>query len=120
LKKWLKAQPHQPTTLVELQALCDNFTHIYNNERPHRSLNRRTPATVYDLLPKARPASQPDTHYRIRHDRVDTYGKVSLRRAGQMHHIGIGRTHAHTPIVIIIDDLNIRVINHQTGGLFVV
>ena len=117
LKQWLKAQPNQPTTLPELQALLDCFVAIYNHHRPHRSIGRRTPATVYDLLPKTGPTSQPDTHYRVRYDRVDTYGKVSLRRAGKMHHIGIGRTHAHTPIVMIIEDLNIGVINHQTAEL---
>jgi hypothetical protein len=25
LKKWLRAQPHQPQTVAELQALCDTF-----------------------------------------------------------------------------------------------
>ena len=34
-----------------------------------------------------------------------------------MHHIGIGRTHAGTPVILIIDDLNIRVINTNTGEL---
>lgn len=34
-----------------------------------------------------------------------------------MHHIGIGRAHKHTPVVLIIDDLDIRVINNTTGEL---
>ncbi len=37
------------------------------------------------------------THHRIRRDRIDKTGAVSLRRAGQMHHISIGRAHAGTP-----------------------
>ena len=40
LKKWLRAQPAQPGTLSELQALLDAFTSTYNTKRPHRS--RRT------------------------------------------------------------------------------
>jgi transposase InsO family protein len=35
LKKWLRAQPQQPTTIAELQALCDHFIAYYNTQRPH-------------------------------------------------------------------------------------
>jgi transposase InsO family protein len=46
LKKWLVLQPQQPQTVAELQALCDSFVAYYNTQRPHRSLNRRTPSTL--------------------------------------------------------------------------
>jgi transposase InsO family protein len=117
LKNWLRAQPHQPTTITQLQALCDTFVAYYNTKRPHRSLNRRTPQTAYHALPKAVPASQPETPIRVRHDTVDPFGKVTLRRAGRLHHIGIGRRHSGTPITLIIEDLDIRIINTQTGEL---
>lgn len=49
LKKWLRAQPHQPATLTELQTLLDTFTEEYNNHRPHRSLPKKaTPAALYE------------------------------------------------------------------------
>src|SRR5512132_2800291 len=38
LKKWLAAQPDQPTTIADLQGLLDAFTEVYNQQRPHRSL----------------------------------------------------------------------------------
>jgi len=57
------------------------------------------------------------THHRIRHDRIDTTGAVSLRRAGRMHHIGLGRAHAGTPVILLIADLDIHVINAHTGEL---
>lgn len=50
-------------------------------------------------LPDKRPRSpeQGDTHERVRRDIVDQTGCVTLRHAGRLHHIGIGRTHArHT------------------------
>jgi hypothetical protein len=28
---------------------------------------------------------------------VDNHGKLTLRHAGRLHHIGVGRTHARTP-----------------------
>ncbi|MFC3767035.1 integrase core domain-containing protein, partial [Tenggerimyces flavus] len=38
MKKWLHAQPAQPTTITELQTLLDAFVAEYNQRRPHRSL----------------------------------------------------------------------------------
>ncbi len=117
LKQWLKAQPNQPTTINELQEHLNRFVNIYNHHRPHRSINRRTPAVAYHSLPKTGPNTTPNPHYRIRHDHIDTTGTISLRRAGRMHHIGIGRPLAGTPVTLIIDNLNIRVINTNTGEL---
>ena len=97
LKKWLRAQPDQPTTVEELQVLLDRFVIEYNQQRPHRSLpHRATPATVYTSRPKATPEKgtrEDDTHHRVRHDRVDKAGKITLRHGGQLYSIGIGRTH---------------------------
>ena len=56
MKKWLRGQPDQPTTIDDLQALLDAFVEEYNDHRPHRSLEHRaTPATVYTTRPKATP-----------------------------------------------------------------
>ena len=57
------------------------------------------------------------THDRIRHDRIDDTGVVTLRHAGRLHHIGIGRTHARTHVLILIHDLHIRVVDAATGEL---
>ncbi len=117
LKKWLTAQP-AATNLQELQDHLDAFVDEYNHRRPHRSLNRTTPATKYRMLPKATPTeSDIDSHHRIRHDIVGDTGTVTLRHAGTLHHIGIGRTHARTHILMLIDNLDIRIINPTTGEL---
>lgn len=34
-----------------------------------------------------------------------------------MHHISIGRAHAGTPVVLLVNDLDIRVVNTTTGEL---
>ena len=120
LKNWLRAQPDQPATLADLQTLLDQFVDDYNHRRPHRSLpHRATPATRYAALPKALPGASrdPDTHCRIRHDRIDDSGVVTLRHAGRLHHIGLGRTHARTHVILLVHDLNIRVVNAATGEL---
>jgi transposase InsO family protein len=118
MKNWLRAQP--PTTSVaELQTLLDTFVDIYNHHRPHRSLpHRATPAVAYATRPKAHPGEHhPDTEFRVRHDRVDKAGKVTLRHHGQLHHIGIGRPHAGTRILMLIHDLDIRIIHAATGEI---
>ncbi|WP_260430729.1 integrase core domain-containing protein [Nocardioides sp. LS1] len=120
MKKWLRAQPVQPSTIAELQALLDRFVAEYNHRRPHRSLpHRATPATLYDSTPKALPGPSraPDTHDRIRHDRVDKSGTVTLRVAGQMRHIGVGRTHKGTHVILLVQDLDVRVVHAITGEL---
>ena len=119
LKKWLAAQPRQPQTLAELQALCDQFAAYYNSCRPHRSLGRRTPSAAYHARPKATPATSPGTEpqARVRRDIIDTDGKLSLRHNGRLHHIGIGRTHARTPVLMLINGCDIRIIHATTGEL---
>ncbi len=58
LKRWLTQQP-SATGVAELQAQLDIFRHIYNHHRPHRSLTRQFPATVWELAPKSGPANRP-------------------------------------------------------------
>ena len=120
MKKWLRAQPHQPSTLTELQALLAAFVDEYNHRRPHRSLpHRSTPATAYTTRPKATPSHNRsnDTHDRIRHDVVSTTGNVTLRIAGQLRHIGVGRTHARTRVILLVQDLHVRIVHAATGEL---
>ncbi len=120
MKNWLTAQPDQPATVDQLQTLLDVYAAIYNHQRPHRSLpHRATPATLYESMPKAVPGevTDPITHDRIRHDTVDKAGSVTLRYRSRLHHIGIGRTHEGTCVILIVQDLDIRVVNAATGEL---
>jgi transposase InsO family protein len=119
LKRWLAAQPHQPHDLNGLQVLLDTFVHHYNQRRPHRSLpHQATPATAYHTRPKATPTGRDtDTHHRVRHDRIDDSGTVTVRHNGRLHHIGLGRTHARTPVILLIADRDIRIINATTSEL---
>ncbi len=105
MKKRLTAYPAD--SLEQLQQILDEFRTHYNQQRPHRALNRRTPASAYQLIPKASPTppDSPDL-WRVRYDTIDASGKVSLRFANKMMHLGYGRTHARTPVIILIHGLN--------------
>jgi len=119
LKKWLAAQAPQPADLAQLQALLDTFTSYYNTRRPHKSLpGRVTPATAYAARPKAVPGDRSaDTHDRVRTDKIGATGTVTLRHGGKLYHLGIGRAHAGTEILLLAQDLHIRVIAAATGEL---
>jgi len=115
-KRWLAKQP-PAATLLELQAQLDQLRQIYNEQRPHRELDRRTPATAYTTLPKAIPSGGPRGHYRLRYDRLDQLGKMSFRRAGRMHHLGVGYAHRGTRVLAIADDTTVTVTRLETGEI---
>ena len=121
MKRWLAAQQPQPGTVSELQALLDVFAVEYNTTRPHRSLpHRATPVTIYNARPKAMPTagrSSHTTHDRVRTDKIDKSGTVTLRVAGRLRHIGVGRTHAGTHVILLVHDLDVRIVNAATGEL---
>jgi transposase InsO family protein len=57
LKRFLTRQP-PAATLQDLQDQLDRFSHLYNHQRPHRSLGRAIPAQIHDQTPKAGPADR--------------------------------------------------------------
>jgi transposase InsO family protein len=118
LQKWLRAR-EPSATLTQLQNQLDQFTDVYNTRRPHRSLpHRATPGTAYAARPKAVPGDRAaDTHDRVRADIIGTTGTVTLRHAGKLHHIGVGRTHTGTHVLLLVRDLDIRIIDAATGEL---
>lgn len=112
LKKWLSRQP-RAASLPQLKAQLDAFRNYYNTIRPHRALGRHTPQQAYSARPKTVPTGTPlgEGHFRIRHDTIDPSGVFTLRHNSRLHHIGIGRRHAGTDIVVLVHDRHIRVLN---------
>jgi transposase InsO family protein len=115
LKRWLGQQP-APRTLAELQAQLDAFRFAYDEERPHRALGRVTPAEAYRTRPKAHPAGRGAAgHFRLRSDLVDRGGRMTLRRAGRLHHLGVGAAHARRRVLAIADEHEVTVVALDTG-----
>ena len=111
LKRYLAKQA-PARTLTELQGQLDAFAHYYNAIRPHRALGGRTPLQAYSSRIKARPAGAPkSTYFRVREDRVDETGKVSLRYDSKLYKIGLGRSHKGRVVKLLIADQEIRVID---------
>jgi transposase InsO family protein len=116
LQRWLAVRP-TARTLTELQGQLDEFREHYNERRPHRALQRRTPGQAYRATPKAVPASNGHApgHYRLRYDRLDSKGKMTIRRAGRMHHLHAGVEHARKRVLAFADDHQVTVAELTTG-----
>ena len=83
-----------------------------------RTARSCTGPPAYHARSNARPCDRSaDAHDRVRTDRVDPDGKLTLRVNGRLHHIGIGRDHARSPVLMLVGDLNVRVIHAATGEL---
>jgi transposase InsO family protein len=116
LQRWLRARP-TATNIAQLQRQLDEFREHYNERRPHRALARGTPGQAYRATPKAAPATVGRTpgHYRLRYDRLDGKGRMTFRRAGKMHHLGLGVAHARKRVLAFADDTHVTVTDLPTG-----
>ena len=119
LKKWL-ARQDPAATLTGLRAQLDAFTAYYNTQRPHRAIGRQTPQAAWTARPKAIPARRGirvSEHFRVRRDRVDADGKLTLRHNSRLHHIGIGRRWSGTKVLILARERELRIITQDDGKL---
>ena len=110
LKRFLRKQS-PARSIAELQFQLDAFRDYYNNRRPHRALNRQTPLTVFNSLIKAKPSQQPaPIDHRVRHDKIDSTGKVTLRYLGKLHHIPVGTAHKNREVRLLVAGPDVRII----------
>ncbi|MDQ3209724.1 MAG: IS481 family transposase, partial [Actinomycetota bacterium] len=115
LKRYL-ARRDPAGTLAELQGQLDTFRTYYNEVRPHRAIGRRTPAEAFAARPKATPSLptlKVPAHHRVRRDKVDITGVITLRHNSRLHHIGLGRRLSGTRVIVLIDGLRIRVLTED-------
>jgi transposase InsO family protein len=115
LKKFLRKQP-RAATITELQGQVDRFVTYYNEVRPHRAKNRKTPRSAFDSRDKARPVKREGGYtreLRVRHDVVDAHGVVTIRYKSKLHHIGLGRALKGTRIVLLVSGRQVRIIDRD-------
>jgi transposase InsO family protein len=103
----------------QLQRQLDRFVAYYNEIRPHRSLGRQTPAAVFAARDKSFPKGPTidAAGYRVRRDKVDTGGTVTLRYRGRLHHIGVGRPYAGWRVIILVAGLDVRILGMDGSPL---
>src|SRR4029079_10128949 len=117
LKKRLRALP-RAQSIAALQHQLDDFLAYYNRMRTHRAIGRQTPLHAFNARPKAFPTGyRIAPHYRVRHDRIAADGVITIRYPSRLHHIVLCQHLSVTHHIVLIDDLDIRVLNHNTGTL---
>ncbi len=110
LKRFLSRQ-EAPTSLPVLQLQLDSFRAYYNQRRPHRALDGRTPLVAFHARLKAHPVgTTPEAHFRVRHDRIDKTGRITLRYLSRLRHIGIGRAHAGERVHLLVANRLVRIL----------
>jgi transposase InsO family protein len=111
LKKYLAKQP-PATTKKQLQAQLDRFVRYYNEVRPHRALDRKRPLEVFNARERAVPTGPKidTTGYRVRRDKVDGTGSVTLRYHSRIHHIGVGRSYAGWRVILLVAGTDVRIL----------
>ena len=115
MKAFLARQP-PVGSIAELQAQVDRFVAYYNEVRPHRARERRPPRVAFEARDRARPSGpmiRVGAGVRVRKDRIDNNGKVTLRHRTRLHHIGVGHAHKGKRVIMLVDDLDVRVVSHD-------
>ena len=110
MKKFLAMQ--DINSPKQLQRQLDRFGAYYNEERPHRGIGRQTPASVYAAREKAVPSESfvKVGNRRLRIDRVDSRGRVTLRVRGKLHHIGIGNAYTGWRVAMLVHGLDVEIV----------
>ena len=113
LKRFLDRQPPAPS-LGELQRQLDSFRAYYNNIRPHRALGRFTPMAAFNAGIKAKPPELPAlVDHRVRRDKINSYGKVTLRYEGRLRHIPVGAKHRNRRVRLLVAGRDVRVVSED-------
>ena len=89
-----------------------SFVERVVNELLIGSIGRRTPLSVFAAREKAQPtppAMRLDGR-RLRFDKIDGGGSVTIRHRGKLHHIGVGRPYAGWRVVMLVDGRNIEIV----------
>jgi transposase InsO family protein len=117
MKKFLAMQ--DITSPKQLQRQLDRFVDYYNEVRPHRGIGRQTPAAVYGAREKAGPSPSfvKVGDRRLRFDRVDRAGRITLRHRGRLHHIGIGNAYTGWRVAMLIDGLDVEIVGFDGSPL---
>jgi hypothetical protein len=111
VKKFL-ANQDPAETKKQLQAQLDRFARYCNTVRPqpgggtadaHGGVRREEKA--YPSGPRIDVSG-----YRVRRDRVDKGGGVTLRYHGRLHHIGIGRAYKGWRVILLVAGRQVQVI----------
>ena len=110
LKRYLQRQA-AAESLVHLQFQLDAFRLYYNQQRPHRSVDGRTPFQAFQARLKAGPSLPTSAlQYRVRRDKLDGSGRVTVRYLGRLRHLYVSYRHKRLPVTLLIAGPHLQVV----------
>jgi transposase InsO family protein len=109
LKRYLQRQA-PAESLAHLQLQLDAFRLYYNQQRPHRSVDGRTPLQAFHARLKARPSAPSPIQYRVRRDKLDAGGRVTIRYLGRLRHLYVSYKHRRQPVTLLVAGPHVQVI----------
>jgi transposase InsO family protein len=113
LKRFLRKQV-AADSLAELQFQLDALRDYYNTRRPHRALSRQTPLDAFNATLKAKPtATTSPTDHRVRRDKIDSFGKVTIRYLGKLRHIAVGAAHRNRKVTLLVAGPDVRIVTDE-------
>jgi transposase InsO family protein len=115
MKSFLAKQP-KADSMAELQDQVDRFVAYYNDVRPHRARGRKPPRVAFEARAKATPSGpriRAGAGVRVRKDRIDKAGSVTLRHRTRLYHIGVGHAHSGKRVILLVDGLDVRVLTED-------
>lgn len=109
--KLFLAKQAAATSMAHLQLQLDAFRTVYNQQRPHRALDGRTPIQAFNARLKAAPSTpEQPLDYRIRRDRLDAYGRVTLRYLSRLRHFHVSYKRRGQPVILLVAGDHVRAI----------
>jgi transposase InsO family protein len=110
LKRYLQRQA-RAENLAHLQLQLDTFRLYYNQQRPHRSVEGRTPFQAFQARLKAGPSlPTPPVQYRVRRDKLDSSGRVTVRYLGRLRHVYVSYRLRGHPVTLLVAGARLRAV----------
>jgi transposase InsO family protein len=110
LKRFLRRQA-RPQSLAHLQLQLDSFRSRYNQDRPHDATGGKTPLQAFEARLKAHPALPASAvQYRVRRDRLDAGGKVTIRYLGRLRHLYVSYRRRGQPVTLLVAGPQVKVV----------
>lgn len=76
------------------------------------------PRMSHDIRPHPHPQNKAcEAYWRVRIDKIDTSGTITLRYAGKLRHLGIGRAHQGQAVIALTHGPNVLIINRASGEI---
>ena len=110
LKRYLQRQT-PAEALAHLQLQLDSFRLYYNQQRPHRSVEGRTPFQAFQARLKAGPSlAIAPIQYRVRRDKLDGGGRVTVRYLGRLRHLYVSYKRRRQPVTLLVAGPHVQVL----------